>query len=153
MESRSQKNAALVREFLIDVIAGGDTDALDIFLTDDAVQHQPALDVETGSPAGDPTWWQVLAATDIDIRICDVVAAGDTVAVRGTVTGTHQESLLDLTPTGASFQIASVWFCRIDGGRIADIWSLHDALGLLQQLGANLEASGTRSATGPSEPR
>lgn len=153
MGSTPQKNAALVREFLIDVVAGGDTDALDIFLADDAVQHQPALDAETGSPAGESTWWQILAASDIDISICDVVAEEDTVAVRGTVTGIHQESLLDLTPTGASFQIASVWFCRIDAGRIAKIWSLPDALGLRQQLGADPEESATRSATDPSKPR
>ena len=68
-------------------------------------------------------------------------------AVRATATGTHHESLLDLAPTGRSFEIVCAWFCRVDDGQIAAIWSLPDGLGLLQQLDAIPGLLSNRSPT------
>lgn len=69
-------------------------------------------------------------------RFLTDVVADERVAVRATVTGTHRESLVDLAPNGASFEIGYVWFGRIENGQIAEMWSLPDGLGLLQQLDA-----------------
>lgn len=134
MASTPEENAALVRAFLTDVVAGGDTDALATFLADEAVHSRAALESPTRLDAGHPEAWLVLAAADVDVAIERVVAADDRVAVRGRVTGTHCESLLDLAPTGRSFEIAVAWFCRVENGRISDLWSLSDRLGLLRQL-------------------
>lgn len=134
MVSTQQENAALVREFLTDVVAGGDTDALGVFLAEDAVDHQPVLEERWDSETATTTDWSALAAADVDITIDDVVAADDTVAVRGTVTGIHRESLVDLVPTGRSFEIAIAWFCRIENSRIVEIWSLPDRPALRRQL-------------------
>lgn len=136
-----QENAALVRRFLTDVVVGGDTDAVGAFLTADVVDHNLVFDDGQGREASTALGWRVLAAADVDLDIGDVVATDDSVAVRATVTGTHRGSLMDLAPTGESFEIAYVWFCRIDDGRIAEIWSLPDGLGLLEQLGAVPELS------------
>lgn len=136
MRDTPQENAALVRRFLTDVVVGGDTDAVDSFLTDDAVDHNLVFGERRKPDATTTLGWRVLAAADVDVDIDDVVATGERVAVRATVTGTHTESLMDLAPTGASFEIGYVWFCRIHDGRIAEIWSLPDGLGLMQQLGA-----------------
>lgn len=82
-----------------------------------------------------------------DVVIEDTVATDDQVAVRATVTGTHRESLMDLAPTGRLFEIAYVWFCRIEDGRIAEIHSLPDGLGLMRQLGAVPEPPANRPLT------
>lgn len=134
MESTPRENAALVREFLTEVVAGGDTDALDIFLADDAVEYQPAVENEAGQAPANLVVCRVLAAADVAITIDDVVAAADEVAVRGTVTGTHRESLVDVAPTGRTFEISYAWFCTIENGQIAEIWSLPDGQGLLREL-------------------
>lgn len=139
MGSTPRENAALVEEYLTGVIAAGDTDALDVFLTDSAVDHHVIGD-RLGSETANPWCWRVLAAADIDITIENVVAAEEMVAIQGTVTGTHRESLVDLAPSGRSFEIAVAWFCRIEDGRIAEMWSLPDALGLIRQLDANPQA-------------
>lgn len=136
MRNTPQENAALVRRFLTDVVVGGDTDAIEAFLTDDPVDHNLVLGERRGREPMTSLGWRVLAAADVGVEIDDVVAAGELVAVRGTVTGTHTESLVELAPTGRSFEIDYVWFCRIQNGRIAEIWSLPDGLGLMQQLGA-----------------
>lgn len=133
MASTPRDNAALVKEFLTGVIADDDTDALGIFLADGAVDHHVMgyrPDIDTANP-----WcWRVLAAADIDITIENVVAAEEKVAIQGTVTGIHRDSLADLVPTGRSFEIAIAWFCRIEDGRIAEVWSLPDGLALTRQL-------------------
>lgn len=151
MAGTPRENAALVRGFLTDVVSGGDTDAVSAFLAEDVVDHNLVFeerdDHETVSALG----WQVLAAADVDITIDDVVAATDQVAVLGTVTGTHCESLMDLAPTGRSFEIACAWFCRIEDGQIAAIYSLPDGLGLMQQVDAIPDWTTNRSLSEPTE--
>lgn len=134
MGSRSQENASLVRRFLTDIVAGGDTDAVEAFITDDLVDHHLVFGDTSEREPVTMAGWRALAAADIDVTVEDVVATEDKVAVRATVTGTYRESLVDLASTGASFEIAYVWFCRIEDGQITEIWSLPDGLGLMQQL-------------------
>lgn len=150
MAATPRENAALVRRFLTNVVAGGDTDAVSVFLTEDVGDHNLVFGDGSREEAT-ALGWRVLAGADVTIDIEDVVASEEKVAVRGTVSGSHRESLMDLAPTGASFEIACVWFCRIDDGRIDDICSLPDGLGLMQQLGAIPEIPSNHSRTRPTE--
>jgi len=146
MMTTPQENAALVGRFLSDVVAGGDTAAVDIFLAEDVTDHNLVFENSPDQEELIALGWRVLAAADVEVDIKDVIATGDGVAVRATVSGIHRESLIDLAPTGRSFEIAYVWFCRIVHGRIAEIWSLPDGLGLMQQLGVLPELSSNRSS-------
>lgn len=56
---------------------------------------------------------------------------------------------MDLAPTGRSFEVAYAWFCRIQNGRIAEIRSLPDGLGLMEQIGALPEGFLRRSLSQP----
>jgi predicted ester cyclase len=135
--STPAENAALVRRFLTDVVAGGDHDALDAFVTDDVVDHNLVFGDEEARNAGDVFGQSVLAAVgDVGVEIEEVVAADSIVAVRATVSGSYRRSLLDFAQTRPSFEIAYAWFYRIEDGRIAEVWSLPDGLGLVQQLDA-----------------
>lgn len=149
MTATPQENAALVRRFLTDVVAGGDIDAVDGFLGADIVDHNLVFGAGYGHETMSALGWRVLAAADVDITIEDTVATADRVAVRATVTATHRESLMDLAPTGRSFEIACAWFCRIEGGRIVTSHSLPDGLGLVRQLGAVPELSLNHLPTEP----
>lgn len=136
MVAQPRENAALVRRFLTDIVAGGDTEAADGFIAPGVTDRDPVF----GSPGGQETasalGWRVLAAANVDIVIEETVAAADRVAVRATVTGTHRDSLMDLAPTGRPFEIAYAWFCRVENDRITAIHSLPDGLGLMRQLDA-----------------
>lgn len=136
MAPTPQENTALVRRFLSDVLVDGDTDAVDAFVAEGGVDHNLVFRSERAEEGIDDVGRAVLAAADVEVEVHEVVADERRVAVRATVTGTHSESLLDLAPTGERFVIAVVWFCRVEAGRIAEIWSLPDGLGLLRQLGA-----------------
>jgi predicted ester cyclase len=136
MVSESRENAALVRRFLTDVVACGDTNAVAEFLAADVGDHHLVFEGAQREGTVTELGRQALTSADVDLNVEDVVASDDRVAVRGRVTGTHQESLMDLAPTGRSFEIACAWFFRIKDDRIAEIWSLPDGLGLLTQLDA-----------------
>ena len=136
MAPPSRENAALVRRFLLDVVACGDTNAVADLLAADVGDHHLVFEGDQHQGVATELGRQALASADVDLHVEDVVASGERVAVRGRVTGTHQESLMDLAPTGRSFEIACAWFFRIEHDQIAEIWSLPDGLGLLTQLDA-----------------
>jgi predicted ester cyclase len=49
---------------------------------------------------------------------------------------THVGDFMGIAPTDASVEIQGVGVYRIENGQIAEMWSLMDYLGLLQQVGA-----------------
>lgn len=134
MDSTRRENIALVREFLTTVVAEGDTNALRIFLSEDEVDRRPAFDAGVDSELVGDSYWSALAAADIDIMIDDIVATHQKVAVRGSVIGFPTGSLLAGGPTERSFDIATVWICRIENGQIQGTWSLPSESWLLSQL-------------------
>lgn len=136
MASTPRENAALVRRFLADVVACGDTNAVAELLVANAEDHHLVFGGTRLRETVPGLGWRALASADVDLQIEHVVASDAHVAVRGMVTGTHRESLMDLAPTGRAFEIACAWFFRIENDRIAEIWSLPDGLGLLTQLDA-----------------
>lgn len=151
MTTTPQENAALVRRFLDDVVAGGDTTAVDTLRAGDATDHNLVFGNRHDQEELTRVGWRVLAAADVEGDIDEVVATGETVAVRATIAGVHQESLIDFAPTGRSFTITYALFCRIADGRIAETWSLPDDLGLMQQLGAVPDRAPNRSTTDASD--
>lgn len=145
MTSAPTENAALVRQFLTAVVASEDTDAVELFLTEDVDGQNLVFRDGQRQEAITALGRRILAGADVTVEVEDIVATDDRVAVRATVTGTHRESLSDVAPAGESFEIACAWFCRIDDGQIAEIWSLPDSLGLMEQLGAIPERPPNRS--------
>lgn len=63
-------------------------------------------------------------------------AGGDFVTTRVRATGTHQGEILDLEPTGKSFDVTAMTLSRIEDGKIVEWWSEWDFAGLLNQIGA-----------------
>lgn len=129
MTEPAAENAALARRYLYDVVAAGDPDAAELFLAPDAEVHGPDLGtVADGWPAG--------ADGPVSVDVRDVVSAGDRVAVRAVVSGDHRAAPGRFRPPTGRFEVAQGWFCRVEDGRIAELWALPDGLGLLSQLGA-----------------
>lgn len=120
MTTTADENAALVRRFLADVVANDDRPASNAFLAEGARIHDLVF---AGSHRGWPT-----AGDDLAVDVRTVVATGDHVAVRGYVRG--RSAAVD-----GRYEVAGAWFCRIEDGRIAELWSLPDGLGLLRQTG------------------
>ncbi|GAA4590294.1 ester cyclase [Planotetraspora phitsanulokensis] len=103
----------------------------------DLVFHAPVPMGATGAQALKHVWEVLLRAfPDIHVAVEDVVAEGDKVVYRNTVTGTHQGEYRGLAPTGRSVTYNEIFIIRFAGGRIAEIWGVVDGLSQLRQLGA-----------------
>ncbi|TDD08467.1 ester cyclase [Nonomuraea deserti] len=76
------------------------------------------------------------AFPDLHIEIEDVIAEGDRVVTRNTVTGTHQGKYMGLAPTGKSITYKEILIARFADGRVAETWAVVDVLAQMRQLGA-----------------
>ncbi|MEV4623346.1 ester cyclase [Asanoa sp. NPDC049573] len=72
---------------------------------------------------------------DLAVTVEDLVAEGDKVAGRNSVTGTHQGEYMGVAPTGRTIAYNEIFIFRFEGGRIAETWGVVDVFAQLKQLG------------------
>ena len=72
---------------------------------------------------------------DNHLTLDDMVAEGDKVAYRWTLTGTHKGEFEGIPPTNKKVTVWAISISRIAGGKIVEDWSRVDTLGLMQQFG------------------
>jgi steroid delta-isomerase-like uncharacterized protein len=75
------------------------------------------------------------AFPDFKASVDDMVAEGDKVAVRFTVSGTHEGPVLGIPATGKQVAMKGVSVKRLANGKVVEEWWLGDMLGMMQQLG------------------
>ncbi len=132
----SEHNRAIVERFLDEVWNKKNIAIADELLPDEVILHN------FGAVAkGREAWRQTMGAffkgfPDLTLTVEFTLADGDKVAARWTLTGTHTDDFRGIAATGKAVEIAGVAIGRVDGGRIVEIWSQPDTLGLLQQIGA-----------------
>jgi steroid delta-isomerase-like uncharacterized protein len=91
----------------------------------------------TGAQAIKDVWTRLHRAyPDLHVTIEDLIAEGDKVVSRNTVTGTHQGEYMGLPPTGKSITYNEIFIVRFADGRIAETWGVVDVLSQMRQLGA-----------------
>jgi steroid delta-isomerase-like uncharacterized protein len=132
-------NKATVRRF-DDVVSTGDAEVIaktiDELVEPDVLIHMPLPIQATGAQALKHVWAMLLRGLpDLHVAIEDVIAEGDKVVSRNTVTGTHQGEYRGLPPTGKSVTYNEIFIFRFAGGRIAEIWGVVDVFSQMKQLG------------------
>jgi predicted ester cyclase len=75
------------------------------------------------------------AFPDMHVTIDDMVAEGDKVAARVTMTGTHKGEFMGIPPTNKKVTFSLIVIDRIAGGKIVEDHGQWNALGLMRQLG------------------
>jgi len=90
----------------------------------------------TGAQAVKEVWATLHRAfPDLHITVEDLIAEGDKVVARQTVTGTHRGEYLGVAATGKSVTYNEVFVFRFADGRIAETWGVVDVLTQMKQLG------------------
>jgi predicted ester cyclase len=72
---------------------------------------------------------------DLQTAIEDLIAEGDRVVARVTVSATPQKEAFGVPPTGKSFKVGGTYIVRIANGKIVEHFGIEDAVGIMQQLG------------------
>ena len=75
------------------------------------------------------------AFPDLHFTIEELVAEGDTVVGRVTMSGTHLGPFQGMPPTGRSFQQDHMHFVRFRDGKAIEHRAVRDDLGMMRQLG------------------
>jgi predicted SnoaL-like aldol condensation-catalyzing enzyme len=139
-----EKNKQVVREFYEQVFRKHDLAAVDRFMHDDYVQHNP--DTAQGK-AGFVDFHKgfFAAAPDFRAAINQIVAEGDLVFVYNTITGTHTGyGFLDHPPTGNKIRFDAVDMFRLRDGKLCEHWDVADTRALFTQVGALREVKKER---------
>lgn len=74
------------------------------------------------------------------VTIEDLVAENDKVAARFTFSGTQQGDFMNIPATGRQVIGNGMDLCRIEDGKITELWGQLDVFGLLEQLSATSDA-------------
>lgn len=82
------------------------------------------------------------AFPDLHFTIHDLVAEGETVAARVSMSGTDVGVFLGQPPTGRRFEQDQMHFVRFEQGKAVEHWAVRDDMGLLIQLGITPDESG-----------
>jgi predicted SnoaL-like aldol condensation-catalyzing enzyme len=130
-----EKNKKIVREFYDVVFRKHDLAAVDRFMHDDYIQHNP--DARQGI-AGFVDFHKgfFAAAPDFCAAINQMVAEGDLVYVYNTITGTHTGyGFLDHVPTGNKIHFDAVDMFRLRDGKLCEHWDVADTRALFSQVG------------------
>ena len=129
-----QENKAFVDRMTAEFWNAGNVAAVDKFFSADYVGHDPSgpMDLEKLKQAAAAYF---AGFPDLHITTDDLLAEGDKVVKRWTARCTHTGEYMGIPPTGNKLVVKGIEIFRIAGGKIAEIWSSMDTLGMLQQLG------------------
>jgi steroid delta-isomerase-like uncharacterized protein len=132
----TEQNKTTVREFIDGLFTDGDLGAVDTYLAEDFINHDPPFGVSADREgmrsagammrAGFPDWHSELH---------QLVAEGDIVVERFTAGGTHRGEVMGVAPTGRTVSLPGINIFRLRDGLIVERWGRLDDLGLLRQLG------------------
>jgi predicted ester cyclase len=136
-EPRVESNVELVREYTRRVFNEHNPELASEFVTPDVKWHGGTL----GSIEGSDNLIALLrsfigALPDLNAQEQDIVADGDTVAVRFVVEATHEGELLGIAATGRRLSWDAVDVYRLRDGKISEEWAADDLTAILDAVGA-----------------
>jgi steroid delta-isomerase-like uncharacterized protein len=109
---------------------------IDELVAPDAVIRTPLPIDATGAELLKQVWAMLLRIyPDIHLTVHDVIAEGDKVVGRTTVTGTHQGEFMGVGPTGKSVTYNEMFMFRFADGRVVETWGVVDVYAQMKQIG------------------
>ena len=133
-----EQNAATVRELIQRVLNEGDIGFAEKTLSESYVERSP-MPGGTADKAGAIAMFTMMReqTPDMRIQVGEVIASGNKVAVRSTMTGTDTMGFMPgMPPTGKSFAMGAIdVFTFDDAGMNTEHYGVYDIMGTMGQLG------------------
>lgn len=136
----TEANKDIVRQFMERAFNQGDLSAIAEHLAPDGIDHQEPLGVNFQNHLKEVIIMLRTAFPDLHFEIHDMLAEGEIIAFRSTMTGTQAGPFQNLPPSGKRISVAHMHFVRVVAGKGYDLWHIWDTPGLMRQLGATSPA-------------
>ncbi|MER7582633.1 ester cyclase [Kitasatospora sp. NPDC097691] len=131
-----EQNKQTVTAFIDALFTRGDLSAVDTYLAEDYVDHDPPVGVgpdREGMRAAGAMFREAFPDWHSDPGL--LVGEGDLVVEQFTASGTQQGEVMGVEGNGRTVVLKGINIFRVRGGRIVERWGRLDDLGLLRQLG------------------
>jgi predicted ester cyclase len=140
MATDHETNRAAIKRFH-DATNSGDlkriAETIDELVEPDALIRTPLPIDAAGPQVLKEVFAKLLQAfPDLHVTIEDLIAEGDKIVSRNTVTGTNLGDYMGHAPTGKSVTYNEIFIFRFAAGRIAETWGVVDVFSQMKQLGA-----------------
>ncbi len=135
-----ERNKTVVRRLLPQIFEKGTPGAVDELFAPNFVNHAPLR----GAPANRAGVAQMVetyhkAFPESELTLEQLIAEGDRIAVRFTISGTHHGDWMGISPTGRYINVVGLAMGRMDHGKLVEGALLLDRGKLMEQLGAGLD--------------
>ncbi len=118
-----EQNKNLFKRFVDEVFNKRNVAFIDEFLDPNLVEHKEDIYAFLG------------AFPDLHITVEDLIAEGDKIVGRVTLTGTHQGELMGIPATGKKVSFSEILIVRISNGKVVELSEVADTMSMMQQLG------------------
>lgn len=131
----TEQNKAIVARFSEEFKNKGNHAIVDELFAPDFVHHFPIPGLAPGREGMKQVGGLVLTAfPDVHATVEDLLADGDKVVERTSVRATSKGEFAGMPPTGKPVAWTELHVYRIADGKVAELWSEFDLMGLTQQL-------------------
>lgn len=115
----------------------GDFDTMRDLMADDVVEHEQMPGFEANKE-GVIQFFRMMreAFPDLSMTVEDMLAEGDKVCARVTMTGTHRGEFMGMPATGNRVSIPLIDLFRIRDGKLTEHWGVSDMATMMEQLGS-----------------
>ena len=120
----SEQSKELVRKYYEEVINGRNLDAVVDYFSDERIVD--------GVRRGCFSYFT--AFPDMHVSLDELIAEGDTVFLRSTLTGTHDGEYKGIPPTGRHVAAEAAEVFRVADGKFVGYWCLTNVAGLMRQI-------------------
>lgn len=121
---------------VIDAMNARQLDRIRDLVTDDFVDHGSPVPLPIGPDGYIAILTFVTTVLEVRYEVDDIVAAGDSVAIRATAHGVNNVSPKGVEVTGKRFAMKTAHFFRSRDGLLSEHWGIRDELDVLYQVGA-----------------
>jgi predicted ester cyclase len=121
---------------VLDALNDRDLERIRDLVTDDFVDHGSPVPLPPGPDGYIAILTFVSEVLQIRYELEDVVASGDTVALRATAHGVNAIAPQGIEPTMRPYAMKTAHFFRSRDGRLCEHWGIRDELDVLFQVGA-----------------
>lgn len=133
----TETNKATLRHWIEDGWNKHNIAVIDETYQPNVVQHDPNVPMPVTSAEDLKAYvaGYLAAFPDVHFTTEALIAEGDNVVWRFVARGTNTGPLMNIPPSGSSADIDGTAQFRFTNGKIAEVWVLVNALGMLQSIG------------------